>query len=687
MSTCKIHNVRFYNLEPRAATCLTYERRHKKLALSRNDNSIEIWNVANAPFLENTIPGHPEGCVETVLWVGSRLFSTGLSGMIMEYDLTQLGIKAETAVTGGAAWCMSVNRENTRLAIGTEDGYINTFTVTNDSLLYERIFDKQKGRILCIEWDNTGEMIFTGSTDTVRVWNAITGHAIHKMITSRKEGKKETIIWCLAVTDDNLIVSGDSRGILSFWDPHMGTLIEAHESHSADILAIAMSRETNMVYCAGVDPVVRTFSRVLLKSTGKAHWVKGIERRLHTHDVRALVEANGKLYSAGVDGYLAQSSYPPKMLVKYPPLLQPPCVTVCKKSRCILLRYTNYLELWKLASTSKTSQNSSHVQTTHWLGEEPIKLLQLKTKGDEPIISCAINKDSKTIVYSTDTHVRVFNFDVIDGDAQLARNDIDLTLPRVQKMLFSPNGKLFVAINNDGNGNTIVFFRVEKKLLWLAGSVRTPKDSMDNIGLMCFSPDSGYLLCADQRSRIVVYKIDRELSTESIQSWYLPKYNCAPTAIAVQKSTLNLVIVYSDHKILEYNIPKRQFTEFSNNLESRLPHQWLARPFPVTNVTFDPNNENVIILHDDTTVYVIDKNKSLPRNEAKIPKLENGESTEDSSSGSYSQSQHAFHMAKKYKHLVHLAWLNDSEMVAVEVDPTSLIEKLPPTLKQKYYGM
>ncbi|XP_012274555.1 U3 small nucleolar RNA-associated protein 4 homolog isoform X2 [Orussus abietinus] len=537
MSTCKIHNVRFYNLEPRAATCLTYERRHKKLALSRNDNSIEIWNVANAPFLENTIPGHPEGCVETVLWVGSRLFSTGLSGMIMEYDLTQLGIKAETAVTGGAAWCMSVNRENTRLAIG------------------------------------------------------------------------------------------------------------------------------------------------------KAHWVKGIERRLHTHDVRALVEANGKLYSAGVDGYLAQSSYPPKMLVKYPPLLQPPCVTVCKKSRCILLRYTNYLELWKLASTSKTSQNSSHVQTTHWLGEEPIKLLQLKTKGDEPIISCAINKDSKTIVYSTDTHVRVFNFDVIDGDAQLARNDIDLTLPRVQKMLFSPNGKLFVAINNDGNGNTIVFFRVEKKLLWLAGSVRTPKDSMDNIGLMCFSPDSGYLLCADQRSRIVVYKIDRELSTESIQSWYLPKYNCAPTAIAVQKSTLNLVIVYSDHKILEYNIPKRQFTEFSNNLESRLPHQWLARPFPVTNVTFDPNNENVIILHDDTTVYVIDKNKSLPRNEAKIPKLENGESTEDSSSGSYSQSQHAFHMAKKYKHLVHLAWLNDSEMVAVEVDPTSLIEKLPPTLKQKYYGM
>ncbi|XP_015588039.1 U3 small nucleolar RNA-associated protein 4 homolog [Cephus cinctus] len=687
MSTCRIHNVRFYNLEPKSITCLCYEQKTKKLALSRNDNSIEIWNVENAPFVERTIVGHPEGSVEAVLWVDLRLFSTGLHGMVMEHDLTSLGVKYETVVTGGAAWCMDVNKEKTRLAIGTEDGYVNTFTVTSDSLLYERIFDKQGGRILCIKWDNTGEMIFSGSINTVRVWNSVSGHAIHRMTTVRKEAKKGTIIWCLGVTSDNFIVSGDSCGVLSFWDPNMGTLMESHESHTADILALSVSQDTDVVYCAGVDPVVRSFSKIILKSSGRAQWVKGIERRLHVHDVRALIEADGKLYSAGVDGYLAQSSYPPKMLVKYPPLLQPPCVTVCKKTRCILLRYTNYLEIWRLGKANTSSQNKIQVGMTHPLEEEPIKLLELKTKGNESIVSCAINKDSKTIVYSTNSHVRIFHFDVVDGDAQLSRSEPEIPLKRIQKMLFSPDGKLFLAIVNEGDGNSMFFFKVKQKCLSHEGTINIDKDSLNAVSLVCFSPNSKYLICTDHHSHIVIYTIDSDLSSGSLKSWKLPKYRYPPTAMAVQADTLNLVVVYSDHKIIEYNISKRMYTQFSNNLEGHLPKQWLTRPFPITNVTFDPNNENVIIVHDDTTVYVINKNKELPESESKIPRLENGDSVEGNNSGLGSQSQHAFHVAKKYKHLVHLDWLNDTEMVAVEVNPISLTEKLPPTLKQKSFGI
>lgn len=497
--------------------------------------------------MEYTIPGHAENSIECILWIGPRLFSTGLHGMIAEYDLTTLTIKNEVAVTGGAAWCMDVNHKKTCIAVGTEDGYINTFTVATDTLIYERIFDKQKGRILCIKWDNTGEMIYTGSTDTIRVWNAISGNAVHKMTTSRKEAKKETIVWCLEVTDDNVIVSGDSRGCLSFWDPHMGTLIESHESHTADILAVSLSCDT--VYCAGVDPVVRSFCKIIMKSTGRPQWVKGIERRLHTHDVRALVEADGKLYSAGVDGYLAQSSYPPKVLVKYPPLLQSPCATVCKKSRCILLRYTNFLELWRLGSSTKVPPESTHPGMFHQLEEEPIKLLELKTKRDENIISCAINKDSKTIVYSTDSHVRVFNFDVIEGEAQLSKNETDISATRIQKMLFSPNGKLFLTINNDGKKNTITLYKVEKKHLRYLRSFDTNEKSIVNVGLVCFSPDSKYFVCADRQGSIAVYNISETASIDTPAAWLLPKYSCPPTAMAVQKGILNLVVVYSDHKV------------------------------------------------------------------------------------------------------------------------------------------
>lgn len=687
MASHRIHNVRFYNLESKSVTCLSYESKTKKLALARNNNSIEVWNVENAPFVECTIAGHAENSVESILWIDSRLFSTGLHGAVVEYDLQTLSIKHEVMVIGGAAWCMDVNQTKTRLAVGTEDGYINTFTVHKDKLIFERIFDKQKGRIMCIKWDNTGEMVYTGSTDTIRVWSAMSGHAIHKMTTCRSNIKKDTIVWCLAVTDDNIIISGDSQGFLCFWDPQMGVLIESHESHTADILAVTLSHDMNVVYCTGVDPVVRSFCKITLKSSGRPQWVKGIERRLHVHDVRALVEANGKLYSAGVDGYLAVSSYPPKNLVKYPPLLQPPCATICRKSRCILLRYTNYLELWRLGSATKEPPELIRSSMLHQLDEEPMKLLQLQTKGDESIISYAVNKDSKTIVYSTDTHVRVFNFDVMEGDAQLSRNDTDLSMKRIQKMLFSPNGKLFIAINNDGSESTITVFKVDKKSLSLIGSFQTTKESIKNVSLVCFSPDSKYLVCTDRQRGVAVYFIGDGITAESLKAWQLPKYSCPATAIAVQKSTLNLVIAYSDHKIVEYNIPTNNYTEFSNNLQSRLSKQWLARPFPITNIMFDSHNKDIIIMQDDSSVYIINKSSELSEKEIKIPKRENGESAEDSNSISSSQSQHMFQVVKKYKHLVYLNWLNDEELVAIEVNPTSLLEKLPPTLKQKFFGM
>ncbi|XP_063976661.1 U3 small nucleolar RNA-associated protein 4 homolog [Diachasmimorpha longicaudata] len=689
MSTCKIHHVKFYNLAPRSITCLSYEKTTKKLALSRNDNSIELWNVSHTPFLEQVIPGDPRDSIEALLWIGPyRLLSTGLRGFIIEYDLISLKPKYSQSITGGAAWCLDVNPLHTRIAVGTEDGYVNTFTITQDNLVYEKIFDKQKGRILCLKWDNTGDMIFTGSNDTVRVWNANSGHAIHKMTTGRKQNKKETIVWCLGVTSDNHVISGDSRGVLLVWDPSVGTLIESHESHTADILSLAVSEDSNIIYSAGIDPVIRSFSKVLLKSSGRYQWVKGIERRLHTHDVRALVETNGKLFSAGVDGYLAQSSYPPKSLVKYPPLLANPCVTICPKSRCILLRYSNYLELWRLgtANSINSSMRNGHAKekngTIYPLEEEPIKLLELKTKKNEAIIAYAITKDSKMIIYSTENYVRVFNFDIVEGNAMLTKSEINFGIERIQMMLFSPNNKLFVTVNNENGFNQINIFKVEHKRFELKCSFNSAKQKLKNIGVICFSQDNEYLICGDREGRVVAYLVE-ECDAEEPKCWPLPSYRCPATAVAVQQETNNLVIVYADHKIVEYNLFRRQYTEFSNNLQTRVPSHWLTRTFPIINIIFNPNDQNAIILHDDTTVYVIQKDRFTDEG-IKLAKTESHE--EDSNSMSSSQGQYDFQVIKKYKHLVHLEWLKNGELVAVEVNPISLTEKLPAALKQSSFG-
>lgn len=52
------------------------------------------------------------------------------------------------------------------------------------------------------------------------MWNVQTGQAISRMSVSRRG--KETIVWCLAVLSDDILVSGDSHGRLTFWDGALG---------------------------------------------------------------------------------------------------------------------------------------------------------------------------------------------------------------------------------------------------------------------------------------------------------------------------------------------------------------------------------------------------------------------------------------------------------------------------------
>lgn len=109
------------------------------------------------------IPGVEDGSVEALGWVRNRLLSTGLCGSLVEWDLDKLNAKHTVLLTGNAAWCLDVNPSNTLVAVGTEQGYVNLYSVEGDEIEYKRIFDKQEGRILCCKFDKTGNILVTGN--------------------------------------------------------------------------------------------------------------------------------------------------------------------------------------------------------------------------------------------------------------------------------------------------------------------------------------------------------------------------------------------------------------------------------------------------------------------------------------------------------------------------------------------
>lgn len=128
----------------------------------RADASIEVWDLKQAPYLAKFIPGVENGSVEALGWVGTRLLSTGLGGALVEWDLVKLVQKTTVLLTGHAAWCLDVNNTETQVAIGTEQGFINLYSVENNDIVYKKLFDKQDGRVMCCKFDNTGNILVTG---------------------------------------------------------------------------------------------------------------------------------------------------------------------------------------------------------------------------------------------------------------------------------------------------------------------------------------------------------------------------------------------------------------------------------------------------------------------------------------------------------------------------------------------
>ena len=94
-------------------------------------------------FLKKIIALRPDNHVEVVFWCRSQLFSGGQNGFIVLYDLARLTPKKLMPSVGGAIWCATRNKSETKIAIGTESGYVVLYELQSDGISLEKLFNKQ----------------------------------------------------------------------------------------------------------------------------------------------------------------------------------------------------------------------------------------------------------------------------------------------------------------------------------------------------------------------------------------------------------------------------------------------------------------------------------------------------------------------------------------------------------------
>ncbi|KAF0287174.1 U3 small nucleolar RNA-associated protein 4 [Amphibalanus amphitrite] len=307
MTAFETHTVRFFIPEAKAIHCAALNAEANKLAVSRSDNAVELWDVGcvlarrGAPVCQARLPPAGGASVEALAWAAGRLFSTGLHGHVLEHGGHGLEATASTSVSGTAAWCLAADPAGCRLAAGTEDGQVIVHAVTDEGLVFERRMAKQERRILCVAWSPDGTHLAAGSVNAVCLHQARTGAQVSRITVGRQVGRKETLVWSVALLADLTIVTGDSRGRVSFWNGPLGALHTSLGSHRADVLTVTSSADGERVFAAGVDPTVARFERIP-SARATAGWVRSLRIQLHVRDVRVMISTGDCLISAGENG-------------------------------------------------------------------------------------------------------------------------------------------------------------------------------------------------------------------------------------------------------------------------------------------------------------------------------------------------------------------------------------------------
>ncbi|TFK23110.1 U3 small nucleolar RNA-associated protein 4 [Coprinopsis marcescibilis] len=252
-----------------------------------------------------------------------RLFGTGGGSELIEWDIATSRIRQTINSQGGAIWSIAANPSSTMLALGCEDGTVRILSLENDTLTHIRRLGKVKSRMLSIAWgppipkasrtpkkttnvsdsddsddDDDDEWVdswlVTGCSDSsLRKWDVKTGQLLERMGTDKVRGER-TLVWSVGVLGDGTIVSGDSMGVVKFWDSRTCTQLQSFQAHNADVLCLAISPEGTAVYTSGVDQKTVQFSLIKVQaSTGASatknvRWAQTSSKRMHSHDVRAL---------------------------------------------------------------------------------------------------------------------------------------------------------------------------------------------------------------------------------------------------------------------------------------------------------------------------------------------------------------------------------------------------------------
>ncbi|CAE6417013.1 unnamed protein product [Rhizoctonia solani] len=785
-----VHRCRFVGWSPSPITALALPPPHKchnlpfpPLAVGRQNGSIELYRWAakgsspHAWLLDSTLPGPADTKVDALaLTIRARrqhhqhylrLFSLPGDANLFEWDIDSGTVLYTVPSQGGTIWSLAASPTGTLLAIGCQDGAVRLLDISrSEAPVHVKRFERVQTRFLSIAWawssevpskepaerdptsdsddepDNSDVLpattLVTGCSDSsLRTWDVRTGRILNRMTVERARGER-TLVWSVAILGDGTIVSGDSLGTVKFWDNQTATQIHSFPAHNADVLCMTISPTGDAIYTSGVDQRTVEFVKLPPSGNDPSKWVQTTQRRIHSHDVRALAmwppyapTSNDKqtyaplLISAGLDMSVALvPAAPPQaeklgMLVNpilssrsnvttfedaYPKRLGYPLtsgnVVLAPRARLVVSFSDRVVGIWRLpAQGSKSVGERAGGDESEWE-----KVLEMELRFRTNITAGTMSPDGQWLAVADVWEVKLFRIEDVNGtlrprrsrtispvlssalDAQTGASALCFT-PDSRRLVIGTwmEARVVLVDLDQGSQEAVVrVFGVHSER-GNNGDSEGHEDAAltPRILRMAVSPDSQWLASADSNGRVCVFNLDSAKHTTT-----LPRTFLSPSALSFDtRSPHVLALGYPNNEIQLFDAEAQMFYPALPDKVSHLQDPILGIVFPPTPAA----NERRMYVWSAGWLARYDiptpASSALTKQPAppSIPESSTELSLKRKRAG---EADESFAIVTKFRPvlLVDFCVDGDGEMVVVERPLVDLLSTLPPAYLKPKYG-
>uniref|UniRef100_S4P043 Cirhin n=1 Tax=Pararge aegeria TaxID=116150 RepID=S4P043_9NEOP len=321
-------------------------------------------------------------------------------------------------------------------------------------------------------------------------------------------------------------------------------------------------------------------------------------------------------------------------------------------------------------------QQSVNQKQTLKLTEQPVKLVSIQTKGKKQIKCCELSPSGELVVYSTDSSIRMLKLECDEDQSNISLTKVLISgITCCDRVAFTADSRTLVTccsgdlkilqVDPEAGATIVQTIACEKYLktksiLHLVVSQKTPSNTT-------------YVVVADTQGSIAVW-IKKTKKFEFHVA--LPKYRCVPSAITIDNKHENLIVVYVDQKIIEYQLVNKQVAKCS-----RAEHhpEWSKRTSPVISLTTHPVRD-ALVMQDDVSLWVLER-------DAENDDEEQQPAPKKKQNWSFKSKKNKGLRIIPLKYLSGFHWLGDDEAVALEILPENIVSQLPPVIATKKHAL